>query len=548
MSNDIGLLDTVERAISDNLSRQPRFIPGDAGRLAFFNTVTEFMRKFSERELKLPSYRPGSIKRDSELRKLWKLEPHWAGVVNQTVLIDSSRGWTITGGRNQVMRYVAILHDADDGKGWRSFMRRASLGYRVTDMGALIELGREVAGGPVRAFYNLDSARCQWSGNPELPLNYWPGTGGLQSWPQEEFISVVSMPSDDESFNGLGYCATSRAFDIIKILYGVLMHDQEMIGARMPKGIMLLSNIDESDWEDALDAREEDRTAKERDYFGGVMILGNMGTDAADIKLVALSQLPTNFDREIFIDQCIQGYALVSGYDTSEFWPVSSGALGRGKETEIQHKRAASKGVMEFPNGLEEGLNSPDVLPPTLHFEFEERDDEGELLRAQVAQAWADVAKTLTETTGLTGVPLLNQLQGLSFLVDQGVLPPEITEFEEDSQADDIDQTRLKRIRRRMIEIPQVRQAVEAFPNEPIIQYTWGLGGSKERVIWDSGADAMRPQAWAGFKARQDDDILFEDTETGVIITEADVDRAIEQGGRRVGPEFVELLTAETVE
>ena len=40
--------------------------------------------------------------------------------------------------------------------------------------------------------------------------------------------------------------------------------------------------------------------------------------------------------------------------------------------------------------------------------------------------------------------------------------------------------------------------------------------------------------------------VLYEDKELGFTITEADVDRAIEEARRRVGPEFAELLEART--
>jgi hypothetical protein len=555
MSNDndkeTGAL--VERARDKTLSKQPRF--AQDYRTGFYDSLVQFMKKWAAEELKLPDYLPNSMRRDAELQKLWYIEPHWAGVINQCILVDSSRGWYLVGGRNQTLQYSQIFHNADGGKGWRYFMRKSSLSYRVTDMGSVTELGREGKRGPLRALYHVDSARSRWTGNIDEPLAYYPVGDGVQYWPDDDFFSVVSMPSDNEKFRGLGFCQTSRAFEIIKILYGVMMHDQESIGSHMPRGLMLLNNIGDPQWEDALESREADRTAKEREYFGGVMILANVGTDAADVKLVALSQLPEHFDRETFINQAMAAYALVSGYDVSEFWPVSAGVIGRGKETEIQYKRAVTKGVLEYPHAFQEQLQ--EELPASLLFQFEERDAEGELLDAQVAQAWVDVAKTLSAADPATLQQLISTEQGLSYLVDKNVLPPEITEIEEEEQMTDMDETRLKRLRRRYIEYESMRRAAECFPDEPIVEYRWSPPNrGRMRVLWDSGYEAMRPRVWRvpmleSGKTRQQDDedaVLYEDAEADVIITMADVERAIEQGGRRVGPEFEELLTAETVE
>ena len=59
-----------------------------------------------------------------------------------------------------------------------------------------------------------------------------------------------------------------------------------------------------------------------------VEVIASGGMEQADAKLVALSQLPTGFDREVFTDQLMYGYSLVFGFDPTEFWPVNAGALG----------------------------------------------------------------------------------------------------------------------------------------------------------------------------------------------------------------------------
>ena len=103
----------------------------------------------------------------------------------------------MTGGRNQVYRYTAIAHGANNGAGWRQYFRQEALGYRVTDMGAINENGRQGSGGPLRALYHVDSARCRWTGKLKTPLEYTPAGGNAQEWPGMDFFNVCSMPSDE---------------------------------------------------------------------------------------------------------------------------------------------------------------------------------------------------------------------------------------------------------------------------------------------------------------------------------------------------------------
>jgi len=523
----------VERA--KTFSTQPRF-SGSVD--SIFGALQRWV-KLSE-DLQIPDYRAKSRQRDRWLAEFWNREPHWAGVVSQLTTINAGRGWSLTGGRNQVYRYTDILHGAENGLGWRHYLKLQVQSYYTADMNAVTELGRSGRNGPLRALYHVDPSRLELSGDPKFPLKYYPPRGRLLSWRPQDYFRVSANPSNREEFNGLGFCATSMAYELVKMLYGIWMHDQEKVGAKMPEGIMLLDGVGEQQWNDALEAREAKLDAKTRRYFGGLFVFFNEGMDQLDYKLIALSDLPPNFDRETFIDQTMFGYALIVGADPSEFWPVQSGALGRGRETEIQHRKAASKGAMEFAVAYQEQLQNE--LPDSLLFEFEQRDEEGELLEAEVAQAWADVAKTLYEAGSNMGMPLLEREYVLSLLADKQVIPPEWTEIEEEVVATDTDAQRQKQQKTLLLERAEVRRAAEMFPADPIVRYRWPSG--KITVLWDRGDEALGRRVWP--VERQDDsEVLYADPDGDFTITERDVDRAIAEGAQRVGAEFAELLEAE---
>ncbi len=527
-------------------SKQPRFDQDARG--GMFANLMSFVKRTTE-QMEIPNYLPNSMPRDGWLQEHWALEPHWAGVVNQTVLIDSSRAWSFVGGRNQVRRFSEVLHQADGGKGWRHFFRRESLGYRTTDMGSITELGRDGQSGPLRAIYHTDPSRCRWTGDNDLPLEYYPTRGNKQDWLESDFFNVSSLPNPQEQFFGLGYCQTSRAWDLLRLFYSVLMHDQELTGARMPKGIMFLHNVTEEQWDTMLAGRDAQLDGKNALYFGGLMIVASMGDETPDGKLVALSQLPPNFDRAMFINQTMYGYALVSGYDPREFWPVSGGQLGGGLESQQQHRKASGKGPLEFPQGWQDRFQQE--LPPTLLFQFEERDAEGELLDAQVAQAWTQVVTDLY-TAGLPALPgLLDQQAALKLLADNShILSPEDVETMSEAVATDEETTD---ITERALMSPYVQRAIERYPDEPIVRYTWPTG--VERVLWERGDGALKPRVWRGGAlrggtiARQDEsEILYESPDGDVVITAADVDRAVADWDRTMPDDAAGLLEAEGVE
>jgi hypothetical protein len=357
-------------------------------------------------------------------------------------------------------------------------------------------------------------------------------------------------------------------------MVAVYRHDQESLGSRAPKGLLLLKGISEGQWETSLDARADKLEGLERDYYGGVQVLASEGIDEIDAKLVALSTLPAGFDLEKFTNLLMYGFALAIGYDPREFWPVSSGALGTATETETQHRKATGKGGLDFALGFQEQLQRPDVLPETLHYEFEQRDEEGELLEIEVKTAQARLVREMVEA-GLrdTGAGLVSREEGRMLLAESGIIPPEWTEAEEEVESTDTETARLdpektsaNRLdpaktksnragwRERLLEKPGVQSALSAFPAEPIVSYRWPL--QRTLTVWDperarrSFRMSRKPQAASGKKRQADsgEDVLYENEDQDFTITEDDVDRAIDKARTRAGEEVAEVLEAAEVQ
>lgn len=532
----------IDRILKIDGSKQPRF-SDDQKKIAFFNMFSNTRYLTDD----IPPYSKDSRKRDSWMVAMSQTEDHMIGTMQQAVSIEANRGWVLTGGRNQVNRVKASLHNwmvAPGTWGWRAGISALARSFYSTDLNGLVENIREGELGPFRGFAHLDPTRCYLTGDIDYPLSYNPSAEGLQSWKEEDYTRIASFPSIREEMNGLGFCAVSRALSSMLTLIAVQQYDQEQLGARAPKGLLLLMGISEEQWNTAMETRDQDLSAREREYYGGVAILASEGMEEIDAKLIALSQLPGDFNREQFVNLTMYAYALAFGYDPAEFWPIQFGSLGRGTETQIQHEKATAKGGLSFALTFQEQLQ--ELLPPTVQFEFEERDEQGRLLAAQVDQALVEVIdKMYRMQNPLTGDSVLTNEEIRLLLAEVHLIPDDWTLAQEEVTATDEETARNISYQRRMIEKPNVRRAVEMFPSEPIIQYHWGVGQEREVTIWQRGEDALQRRSFPAVKSRQTGDILYDGD--GFQITADDVTRAIDTI-REDDSEMADLMEAEIIE
>lgn len=554
-------LETVERAVGEAAgSKQPRFA-GVSSQALF-----QSLYKWAKNELQIePRYQTDSRARDRWLSNIWRSEPHIAGVLASVVSINANRGWWISGGRNQVNRYNAILRGVEDGAGWRQYFSQASQSFYTSDIGSITEIGRDGGpDGPMRDLYFVDSARCYLTGKRNIPLAYAPSNGMTeQGWMANDYFRVSSMPSTNEALRGLGFCALSRAIQLVQLMMAVYEHDKEMLGAKAPKGLLLLNNISESQWLNAMTARAANLTSMEREYYGGVAVLAQEGVDKVDAKLLALSQLPAGFDIKVSTDLLMYGLALVFEQDPNEFWPVSGAVLGRGAEAQLQHAKATGKGSLSFVLSWQDKFQQE--LPDTLEMEFEQRDIQGELIEANVQKAWADVADVLYQK----GVGPLTTDETRIWLAERGVIPTEWTLAKDEITAESSGEiSGEQRSISRMVNRSSMWAAAFASPFEPLIRANhlgeveyisstgleWIRKYKKHPMARSMAAEygwynptVVRDVFGHSFGVKQltvsrAAKILFENDE--VTITQEDVDKAINEGADRIGAEYKDLVSA----
>lgn len=459
-----------------------------------------------------------------------------AGVIRSITQIDAHRKWTLTGGRNQVNRYRAVMHEANYGQGFRQLLERASLAYHTSDLGAIIELGRDGLGGPVRGLYNADSTRFRRTGNHEYPLEYFPNGGKGEPWHFTDFVLLVNQPQNLEELHGLGYSTVSRCIEVASTMIQVDRYDKESLGSRAPEGILFLNNVDESQWNSAMSGRERKLDGMERENYGGVAVIASSGTEQPSGTLLPLSQLPDRFDRQEFEDSLMSAYALACGYDVREFWPVSTGAFGSSVESETQHEKSTAKGRLSFALAFQEAMLS--VFPDTLVFEFDMDDREGERIEAEVKNLVTNRVVTLF------GNNLIDKEKALALLAMDEVIPEQWvsgddTELNstEGLKARNISRT-VKQLREKALDNPLTREAisrsVDSKDNEIVMYVSPEAGRPYEVVLWDNGKDALTRKSWQGVSVGR------RSGELG--INDEMVQKAIATAERRLGGRYRNLL------
>jgi len=509
-----------------------------------------------------------------------KREPHLNGVIGQAVSLIANRPYTLTGGKIQVNRSKRLFDNANRkdgapfGSGYRNLMSTLARSYYFASFGSPLELGRDFEPRIVNGQEQLGPLSDIWAVDPtklkmrtrnhknfpirEFPYAYYPGGGKVQYWRHGDLLRVVDNPSALDEYAGIGMSAVAICRELAELMIAVYEHDKEKLGAVAPKGLLLLQNITPQMWTQAMDSRHTKLEGMERKAFGGVGILARAGVEQIDAKLVALSNLPDGFNRREVIDLLMYLYALVIRFSPDEFWPVQSGSFGRAQEASLGIERSARKGDLDFVTGFQTQLQQH--LPSAVLLDYSEGDERGREIKARVDQMYVTMATSMYESGAMTGERLLSRQQVLSFLASSKVLPPEWSDIEEESIATDTSVARIRRLRERLMdESIEVRRAyafqeIAARNSLPylsdydVIRYYWPsndlvvLWSASEWPHYGRKVTVGAPSKRTRQLAPQTRAVLFSDDDEEIVITDADVDSAIEVALERHGEEDAQLL------
>lgn len=469
----------AQRSEQINRSRQPRNNPLKDKQSAgnFFTSTYNWVKKA---ELVEPPYIPDSRTKDAWLREFTHQEPHLAGVISTAVSIDSNRGYTLIGGRNQVVRFSRILKNVEGGLGWRELKILGAQDFYTTNMGQITETETDGKNGPLVSLYHVDSARCRLTPDPNYPLTYYPLKGIEQNWKPEWYYRVSSMLSPDEKYNRLGYCAANRAVKLAQIMIALIEYDIEKLNTLAPNGLVMIESdsLTQESWDNAMNQHAQ-------------IVVGKKGNDRFDRAIVIVdraikgdvlefSSIPDGFNPFTFTDYMMKAYALAFNMPTRYFWDVSAGGLGSGNEVAAQMERASYAGGASYAKADQEELQK--ILPSSLLFTYDFDDREGQIKKAETLKIWTDAGKGLMDL-GMSGENVLG------LMVKEGIIDSEFTPMVEETITDDDDNT-LRMTKEHLLESETVQRAISKYPDEPIVRYSYPTG--KITTLWQAGNQAIK--------------------------------------------------------
>lgn len=441
-------------------------------------------------DTELPEYRADARNRDKALSDFIKKESLISSVLSSAVSIDTNRKWTLSGTSRQVNKFSKILHSTHNGS-WRRFVSMLSTNFYSSNFGYAAELGKNKKSGAVETMWVLDPTRLKYTGDVKKPIVYYPRRGSKTDILDEDVLFGNSMPSTEEAFNGLGFCAVERAMNFVRLMIGIYEHDLAKLGAKPPKGILHGRGIKPSEYTNAIEMWREAKENNNTDMYSDVFPFFTQSSNA-QFDLIGFSSLPDNFDLKNFIDVIMQAFALAFGYDVGEFWSIQTGSFGRTGEMNLQQENTSYKGEQDFSLSLQEQLQNK-VLPPSVLFSFNLRNDKGEQVRAEIMNQKAQTVINLYEAGLRYGQePLINHEQALQMLYDYGVISQDFLDPNSDETFADLQTNR--ELKESLRSNYDVRRAAKVDSTEPIIQYEYNpvTNLSKNTIVYESGDEMLK--------------------------------------------------------
>lgn len=476
----IETLERVEKGLKGE-SVQERYVDKDSGLVDLVPSLYYWASAYE----KLPDRKSGQ--RTNALRDFWRAEPIMSGAVFSMAAKLASMGWKLSGEEGQVEFAHEVLSNVSGGWGWTYMIEQLCQDVFGADVGGTLEL---VYPGPkpvppVIGMFSMDANRIRLRDNLDAPILYVDeARSKYRTLLAEEVIRVVSLPSPAEEDKGLGWCAVSRAAEASFVLSYLWQYDQEMLNDMPPNGFIGVSGINPRVLEAQLKMYKEQRASRGDLLFPGLFWLASSGK--IDFDVLSFRVLPEGLDRQQITEIYAKVLALAFGVDVAEFWQIEHSGATKAATT-VQAKKAQGKGPAEVLSYIERGMNNKVLGDLDVWFEFDEPDDEADMMRAERFARVSSAVAQLYTALDAEGQSLLPRDKAIRILVEEGLLDADYLEGE-DSEAIGLDSG--------VIEEKKVSRMVErAFTRD-----------ARLRRLYDDGASVISKRvdgSWAWQAAKK---------------------------------------------
>lgn len=353
----------------------------------------------------MPAY--WSAERDYALAASVRLEAMWGSAIGKAITKQAALGWVVSDTNDsdlRTRRAQALLHLAEGGQGWVTFLSKHLRNYLTTDNGAFVEIVRASSayGSKILGLMHLDSHRCVRTGDPERPVLYRDLRGAEHLLRSYQVLMFADMPEPSESYHGVGYCAASRAWPTIKKLAGIETYITEKVTGSRATAIQLVSGISHKQLEAALATGDAQQQANGAVLYRGVVVVPGVDpTVPPAVATIPLAEVPDGFDAKQERDNAYVIYANAIGIPVQDIQPLSGQGLGTGTQTIILDEASEGMGLAAWRKQFEHLINEF-VLPDTTTFAFSTNDIRDQKAKADVQSTRATTRKVQIESGEIT--------------------------------------------------------------------------------------------------------------------------------------------------
>lgn len=350
----------------------------------------------------LPAH--GTRQRDKTLREFLVASHNTlvASAIMQMVTRVQTTAWEVKGGKRLARYYQDLLQDADHGWGWDTFIAKLVTDFLTQDFGAIVEIvgygkpDKQHSG--VTGLGQLDPARCWATRSDEYPLIYEDLNGAWHKLHKSRVKRFIDNPSPIEQRFNLGLCALSRMISVSAVQILMSKYQTQRLNDLPPTGIITLSGINDTQWNQALDEYNVGNQADGNTVWRNLMRFVSIKNEPIDVSIIPFSELPEHFNFREYMELHVNLVALALQDDPQNIWPLSGQGLGTGTQSRILHAKGQAKMFGKLLTMIERFINT-EVLPDDLEFRFKYRDVEQDKERADTAQVWVQIASGATVLT-----------------------------------------------------------------------------------------------------------------------------------------------------
>ena len=350
--------------------------------------------------------------RDRDLRKFFMGSDHLSGALYTMVARLTTIPFKIIPIDSTVTRHVQnaayiernLYEMTNLGKGWNSGYGSFILDYLTQDNGGFMEvLGKGPKDGPITGLplglNHLDSNLVTRTRDPEYPAVYTDLQGKKYKLHYTRVIESSSLPSADIKMNSVGFSGVSRCINTAQHLIDISTFEQEKLGSRPSRSILVGSKISTKDLALAFQVADQQMSNEGLSRFAKSVFIGNPTLDI-NLDIVDLASLPDGYDKDTSIKLGMAAIALAFGVDLRELWPATITGATKA-DASIQHMKARGKAIGEILQMTTRQIEQK-FLPPYLRMVHDFTDDEEDAARATILNTRSQAYERLVAVEGLT--------------------------------------------------------------------------------------------------------------------------------------------------